>query len=142
MEATPAVIRSTCRTMLILLTCPAVAAAQQDGSHSCGDEGTTLALGQCVRVQLQEADSTLALYYDTALRRAAAPAELRQAQAQWERFRDADCHAIGAQYQGGSLAPVAEGQCRVDLAHERAHEIWSVYLRITEDPLPEPGVRE
>jgi hypothetical protein len=30
----------------------------------------------------------------------------------------------------------------VDLADERAHEIWSVYLRITEDPLPEPGVRE
>ncbi|HET7109835.1 MAG TPA: lysozyme inhibitor LprI family protein, partial [Gemmatimonadales bacterium] len=92
--------------------------------------------------ELHAADSTLAVYYDTALRRAAAPAELRQAQAQWNGFRDADCHAIGAQYQGGSLAPIAEGQCRVDLANDRTHELWSIYLRITEDPLPEPGVRE
>lgn len=142
MEATPAVIRATCMTMLLLLPCSVTLAAQQDGSSPCADESTTLAIGQCVRTQLREADSTLALYYDTAVRRAAAPAELRQAQAQWKRFRDADCHAIGAQYQGGSLAPIAEGQCRINLAHNRTHELWSIYIRITEDPLPEPGVRE
>jgi uncharacterized protein YecT (DUF1311 family) len=142
MEATPAVIRIPCMTMLFLLICSATAAAQQDASNPCTDESTTYAMGQCVGAQLLVADSTLALYYETALRRAAAPAELRQAQAQWKRFRDADCHAIGAQYQGGSLAPIAQGQCQVDLANDRTHELWSIYLRITEDPLPEPGVRE
>ena len=28
------------------------------------------------------------------------------------------------------------------LARARTHEIWSVYIRTTEDPLPEPGVQE
>jgi hypothetical protein len=33
-------------------------------------------------------------------------------------------------------------QCRAGLARARTHEIWSVYIRTTEDPLPEPGVQE
>ena len=132
-----------CRVALLLLTATVpVLAAQQALPNPCASDTTTAILRRCMGTELHAADSTLAVYYDTALRRAAAPAELRQAQAQWNRFRDADCHAIGAQYQGGSLAAIAEGRCRVDLANDRTHELWSIYLRITEDPLPEPGVRE
>jgi uncharacterized protein YecT (DUF1311 family) len=127
---------------MLSFACAAPAAAQDQSPSPCASETTTLAMGQCLRVALHEADSTLALYYDTALRRAAAPAALRRAQVQWTRFRDADCDAIGAERQGGSLGPLATSQCRLDLARERTHELWDIYIRITENPLPEPGLKE
>ena len=126
--------------LLLLLGTASALAAQQP--NPCAADTTTAALRQCSGTQLREADSTLALYYETALRRAAAPAALRTAQAQWMRFRDADCRALADEHQGGSLEPIVAMQCRADLAHARTHEIWSVYIRTTEDPLPEPGVRE
>lgn len=141
MEASPVMLRA-CFMCLLLAGAASALAAQQPLPNPCVADTTTAALRHCSSTQLRQADSTLALYYETALRRAAAPAALRTAQAQWVRFRDADCRALADEHQGGSLAPIVAMQCRAALAQARTHEIWSVYVRTTEDPLPEPGVRE
>ncbi|HET8633157.1 MAG TPA: lysozyme inhibitor LprI family protein [Gemmatimonadales bacterium] len=130
-------------TMTVLLLTVAVPVlAQQALPNPCASDTTTATLRRCMSAELRAADSTLGVYYATALRRAAAPSALRRAQAQWTRFREADCRALAEEHQGGSLEPVVAMQCQADLARARTHEIWSVYIRTTENPLPEPGVRE
>ncbi|HET7601467.1 MAG TPA: lysozyme inhibitor LprI family protein [Gemmatimonadales bacterium] len=135
-------LRATALALILLAGAAPVLSAQQALPDPCASDTTTAALRRCMSADLHAADSTMAVYYDMALRRAAAPSALRQAQAQWTRFRDADCRARAEEHQGGSLEPVVAMQCQADLARVRTHEIWSVYVRTTENPLPEPGVRE
>ncbi len=135
-------LRATAALLVLLTGMLPVLAAQQPLPDLCASDTTTAALRQCMSAELKTADSTLAVYLDMALRRSAAPGSLRRAQAQWTRFREADCRARGEEHQGGSLEPVVAMQCQTELARARTHEIWHVYIRITEDPLPEPGVRE
>lgn len=135
-------LRVTGLALSLLAGAVPVLAAQQALPNPCGSDTTTALLHACMSTELHAADSTLAVYYDMALRRAAAPSALRRAQAQWTRFREVDCRARAEEHQGGSLEPIVAMQCQADLARDRTHEIWSVYVRTTEDPLPEPGVRE
>jgi uncharacterized protein YecT (DUF1311 family) len=135
-------LRASGIAALLVAGAVSVLAAQQALPSPCPPDTTTATLRQCMSAELQDADSSLSLYFDMALRRAAAPTELRRAHAEGMRFRDADCRALAPEHQGGSLAPVVAMQCRAGLARARTHEIWSVYIRTTEDPLPEPGVQE
>ena len=65
-----------CRVALLLLTATVpVLAAQQALPNPCASDTTTATLRRCMSTELHAADSTLAVYYDTALRRAAAPSE-------------------------------------------------------------------
>lgn len=135
-------LRASAAVVLLLVATSPVLAAQQALPNPCAPDSTTATLRSCMGAELHAADSTLAVYYDMALRRSAAPSALRRAQAQWIRFREADCRALAEEHQGGGMEAVVALQCQADLARARTHEIWSVYIRTTEAPLPEPGVRE
>ena len=45
------------------------------------------------------------------------------AQRQWLRFRDAECAAEGAIYDGGSLRPMVVAGCRAELTEERTRRL-------------------
>jgi uncharacterized protein YecT (DUF1311 family) len=135
-------LRASGIAALLVAGAVSVLAAQQALPSPCPPDTTTATLRQCMSAELQDADSSLTLYFDMAIRRSAAPSALRRAQAQWMRFREADCRALAEEHQGGGMEAVVALQCQAHLARARTHEIWSVYIRTTEDPLPEPGVQE
>jgi uncharacterized protein YecT (DUF1311 family) len=48
---------------------------------------------------------------------------VEEAQSRWEDYRDAQCEAAAGVYDGGSIAPMAEAQCKARLAEQRAREL-------------------
>lgn len=55
--------------------------------------------------------------------RVVAQPALEAAQEAWNRYRDAQCEAVGASYGGGSGTGIAISSCRVDLGRARVDEL-------------------
>jgi len=54
---------------------------------------------------------------------------LRKAERFWIEYRDANCEAETATYEGGSIAPSISGSCRIRLTRQRIEEIKSIYFQ-------------
>ena len=55
--------------------------------------------------------------------RAEGLSSIASAQSAWEHFRNAQCVWVGEQYNGGSMAPMAESLCLADLTERRIDEL-------------------
>jgi uncharacterized protein YecT (DUF1311 family) len=91
----------------------------------------------CGAQRLQAAEAEMQRYLEAARRVARPPSALDSSQAAWIGYRDHACRAAAAQYEGGSLQPVAAIDCRLRLARERTLELWRAYLTAG-DGVPEP----
>ena len=108
---------------LPLLALPGFAHAQ------CDDKPTTMEMVNCMDVEVKKADAELNRIYQAALKkqRPENVVKLRKAQRAWIVFRDAQCAAEGAVYEGGTIQPIVEAHCRVKLTQERTKNLLAAY---------------
>ena len=102
--------------------------AQEEEDRCCC---STYEMGQCLVKVEKKADAELNRLYQQAVK-ALDPkdaARLRKAQRYWIEYRDANCEAEMATYEGGSIAPSISGYCRIRLTRQRTEEIKAIYLQ-------------
>ncbi|MFC1531133.1 lysozyme inhibitor LprI family protein [Gemmatimonadota bacterium] len=123
-------------SIALTIAAPAAYAQEADATaDECAESSTTVEMRVCSDQLNQQAESQLA----EALRRARERAGVRsqaaliEAQARWEQYRDAQCEAEGAQYEGGSIQPVVILGCRLVLTEQRAEYLDGLFH------LPQPG---
>lgn len=91
----------------------------------CMDKASsTLAMNVCVGDETQVQDLRLNAAYKQLIAKleTAQAKRLREVQRDWIAFRDKNCR-FHAQISGGSMAPVEQGICVMDMTQERAAEL-------------------
>ncbi len=113
------------------------AAASSRAPADCSQLDTTLDIRVCLSKQYDAADAALNAAYREVmaqLRRSDQEAAdggdragtLRAAQRAWIPFRDASCKLAGAVAYGGTLAPVLELNCLVDITERRTRALREI----------------
>lgn len=112
-------------------TCPDGVIVVPEGKNApscvpCEDylDGMQQPLNYCSGVRAAHADANLKATFDEVLRRLPArEGELQKAQREWLRRRDAACDRAGKQYEGGSMQPQVESECRLNRTRKRIDEL-------------------
>ena len=106
----------------------------------CAEATTTLAMTECLMVEVRRADAELERILLTAQQRIQGeqPIDLAATQRLWVAYRQAHCGDIASRWRGASLRPVVTAECLLRLSRTRSHELWSAYLRSPEGAAPEP----
>ena len=108
---------------------PAPSAAPAGTDDPCGAATTQTELTRCWSVQSRqaEAEARTALTRVVAWLRdrgsAAALRAVEDGESRWIAYRDTQCAAVAAVYDGGSLGPMQEARCRAGLAEARRREL-------------------
>jgi uncharacterized protein YecT (DUF1311 family) len=121
----------------------------------CAEAVTTLAMTECLMVEVRRAEGELARIVHTAqlrldrerqeelrpLRPQERPIDLTATQRLWLAYRQAHCGDIAQRWRGASLRPVLTAECLLRLSKARSRELWSTYLTFpdgTPPLLPDP----
>ena len=95
----------------------------KDPPASCGPNASlnTFQLQQCSAVAFKKADRELNEAYQAAIGGGDAERNknLQAVQRLWLSFRNQECAWEASKYEGGTLAPVALGNCLVDITRAR-----------------------
>src|SRR5690349_15240136 len=91
----------------ILILGSSASLAAQVTSVPCDTASTTASIHECWDRLARRADSTLKRYLAEARRVSAHRALVDSTQRVWIRYRDLNCRAAAAEYEGGSLGPVS-----------------------------------
>ena len=90
------------------------------------DGETTVGMVRCVIEETEAWDNQLNAGYQVLMARyegQSAYEELRSAQRAWITFRDADCTAAMAAWEGGSIAQIMHAQCMLDHTANRTLDL-------------------
>jgi len=115
---------------LVGIASPAACAEDADTTaDECAEALTTAQMHVCVNEANRQADSQLAEALTKARQRAGADlqAPLDEAQASWAQYRDVQCAAEGAQYEGGTIQPVVVLSCRLNLSRSRTEYLDGLF---------------
>jgi uncharacterized protein YecT (DUF1311 family) len=95
----------------------------------CKDPTTQAEISQCAIAEYQRADKELNQPYSELKKTqdAAVFAKLQAAQRAWVGYRDANCDAEAALYEGGSIVPTIRADCLESLTRERIKELHRIY---------------
>ena len=108
----------------------------------CPEAKTTLDMEECGRLELQRSEAILDQYYKESLRvlgsRTLACEALIKSQEQWLAAREAFARAVYESYSPGTMAGPALLGSKIDLTRQRAHELWSAFIRTQQSELTEP----
>jgi uncharacterized protein YecT (DUF1311 family) len=112
----------------------------------CPDANTTIEINACLAARAKAANAEMARYLAAARGRAGEEsAEVVKAfdlaQTRWLAYRTADCDAVYANWQGGSIRGAMSIGCQIDLTEARTHWLWKTwltYMDSTPPTLPEP----
>jgi uncharacterized protein YecT (DUF1311 family) len=105
-------------------------ARHMNEKHSpCPNAVTTLDMAQCFSKAKASSDQQLAALYEKVLSKLGGDDadRLTTAQRLWAEYRDANCSAERALYQGGSAAPVVYVACLDAMTRARAKELQQTY---------------
>jgi uncharacterized protein YecT (DUF1311 family) len=95
----------------------------------CGEANTQMEINQCLAAGYQRADKELnELYSNTVDKQDPADRDhLQEAQRAWIKYRDANCEAAAALYQGGSIQPSVRSECLRRNTRARVAELHQIY---------------
>ena len=111
---------------MILLFLAAAAAAS-----SCANAQTQADMNRCAGQDYARADAAMTRQWKTTYaamknRGGRFSAQLLDSQRAWLKYRDAQCTIASAEFEGGSLQPMAAAQCRARLTDLRAKELQTL----------------
>jgi uncharacterized protein YecT (DUF1311 family) len=116
-------IRQSCHVLVVAVALFGAATTARAEEAEKGCDGNTYEMLECQKVQLATWDKRLNAAYQAALPRAQPKQreQLRVAQRQWLRFRDANClyYDLGE----GTIARLVASACMVDMTRARAEEL-------------------
>jgi len=97
----------------------------QKKSEPCADAQTQADMNICWGKEYKAADATLNQVYGQLMRKLddADKTQLRQVEAAWLKYRDANCEFVADQYKGGSIRPMIEAMCLADSTRNRTTEL-------------------
>jgi|688.fasta_scaffold754851_1 uncharacterized protein YecT (DUF1311 family) len=114
----------------------------------CAEATTTLAMTECLMVEVRRAESELDRILQTAQQRLdrerrdelrrplERPIDLAATQRLWLPYRQAHCGDIAQRWRGASLRPVVTAECLLRLSKARSRELWSAYLTFPDGTAP------
>jgi uncharacterized protein YecT (DUF1311 family) len=111
---------------LILIALIASAFGQrQKKLEPCADAQSQAEMNICWGKEYKAADATLNQVYGQLTRKLddADRAQLKQVEAAWLKYRDANCEFVADQYKGGSIRPMIEAMCLADTTRNRTTEL-------------------
>ena len=118
------------RTRIAVLAAVGISACAlraRTSADPCDSAQTTLAARQCLDDEVTHLDQALGAALDSARRRGAPSAILDSAQVAWTAYRRAQCTAEGAEFDGGTEAPVAALYCWRTLTRDRLRQVQAMY---------------
>ena len=91
----------------------------------CADDQTQADMNICWGKEYKAADATLNQVYGQLMRKLddADRTQLKQVEAAWLKYRDANCEFVADQYKGGSIRPMIEAMCLADVTRNRTTEL-------------------
>ena len=94
-------------------------------SEPCADAQTQAEMNICWGKEYKAADATLNQVYGQLTRKLddADRTQLKQVEAAWLKYRDANCEFVGDQYKGGSMRPMIVAMCLADTTRNRTTEL-------------------
>ena len=97
----------------------------QKKSEPCADAQTQADMNICWGKEYKAADATLNQVYGQLMRKldAADQTQLKQVEAAWLKYRDANCEFVADQYKGGTIRPMIEAMCLADTTRNRTVEL-------------------
>lgn len=97
----------------------------QKKSEPCADAQTQADMNICWGKEYKAADATLNQVYGQLMRKLdeAEKTQLKQVEAAWLKYRDANCEFVGDQYKGGSMRPMIVAICLADTTRNRTVEL-------------------
>jgi uncharacterized protein YecT (DUF1311 family) len=122
----------------LVIVAAALAYAQKDENTNkhhatadavCGEANTQMEINQCLAAAYQRAGQELNEQYSNIMKKqdSADQDHLQAAQRAWIKYRDANCEAAAALYQGGSIQPSVRAECLRRNTRARADELRQIY---------------
>lgn len=111
--------------LALLLIVANGSALSQKRKDPCANPQTQFEMNQCAGKAYEAADASLNQTY----RRLVAmlddedEAQLKEAQSAWLKFRDLNCEFVADQFRGGTMRPMAYGNCLADVTTRRTTEL-------------------
>lgn len=116
----------------------------------CAEATTTLAMTECLMVEVRRAEGELDRILQTAQQRLDRerseerlrpfppnkPIDLAATQRLWLAYRQAHCSDIAQRWRGASLRPVVTAECLLRLSKARSRELWRAYLTFPDGTAP------
>lgn len=109
-------------------------------------DGTTLAMNECMAAirtrAVERKDRYLAAAIARAVDRPELVAMIRQSDAAFEAYREAECRAVHKDWEDGTIRTIMALSCEIALIDERTRTIWKTWLTYqdsTPPDLPAPG---
>jgi uncharacterized protein YecT (DUF1311 family) len=118
-------MKSSIFLALAFLLAAGSASGQGTKKAPCSDANTQAEMNICAGNEYKTADAALNRVYQqlVAMLDSAEKDQLKEAQAAWIKYRDADCDFVGDQYKGGSIRPMIHGLCLADVTRNRTAEL-------------------
>ena len=115
--------------VFFLLAQSAVAQNRAPAKEACENAKTQLEMNECADAAYRAADKELNAYYASLKEKLEANlvAKLQAAQRAWIGYRDANCEAEAALYEGGSIQPTIRSNCMERLTRARLEELHTIY---------------
>ncbi len=109
--------------LLLLATC--VLAQGTKKPTPCADAQTQTDMNICWGKEYKAADATLNQVYGQLMRKLdeADKTQLKQVEAAWLKYRDANCEFVADQYKGGTIRPMIDAMCLADTTRNRTTEL-------------------
>lgn len=117
---------STAPLVLVLIACAAYSvSAQEKKSDPCPDAQSQAEMNQCAGKAYKAADAELNQVYQKliAMLDDEEKAQLKNVEAAWLKYRDANCEFVGDQFKGGSIRPMIYAFCLADMTKNRTAEL-------------------
>jgi len=112
--------------LILLVPVGAFAFGQgQKKSEPCADAQTQTDMNICWGKEYKAADATLNQVYGQLMRKLdeAEKTQLKQVEAAWLKYRDANCEFVADRYKGGTIRPMIEAMCLADTTRNRTTEL-------------------
>jgi uncharacterized protein YecT (DUF1311 family) len=119
-------MRLAFQVFIVLALCGATDSAQGSERPYCTKARSQMELNRCWVREADNANQRLAAALKSTLEKTAVRVQTEQAQAKWLDYRDAQCAAVAAIYEGGSMQPMQRAACLVRLTDQRIAELKAV----------------
>lgn len=119
--------------LIFLLACSA-APSLRGQEQRCPDARTTVAMRECLTRELGRADRALDSLVDSfrAVLGDLAGRRLLSATDRWKAYRTSECDAVQRSFEGGTVGPVAQLSCLLDLAEDRRTRLGAFYATLAD----------
>ena len=111
--------------LISVAICGYAFAQEQKKPEPCAEAQSQAEMNICWGNQYKAADAQLNKTYQQLIARLDADekAQLKNVEATWLKYRDANCEFVADQYKGGSIRPMIYAMCMADVTTNRTTEL-------------------